>query len=505
MNITLISPNIVSQKGDVAGTGIPYVPISMVYLASFLKQKKQSIQVIDTFSENPFKITDKKGFLFQGITPEETIKQIRKETELIILYAAQVYAHKSLIDILTEIKKQNKDTSRRIKKIPILIIENTQAVTAYSLQQAYKDFLKQGADYVLAGEAEPRILDFIEMLKGKKKETDIDGLIWKENKTGKIKLNPKIIFQSPDELPFPDWDLIKIENYWKLGYAHAPLTEKKYLPILTSRGCPLICEFCVVPATNEKKWRPRSAKNVVDELEQNAKKYGVKEFHIEDLNPTVDRRRIVEICKLIIKKKLKLNIKFAAGTKAETFDLNTIEWMSKAGFTYISISPESGSPRVLKLMRKYFNHEQALMQIKKMRELRITSQACIVLGFPGETEEDLKMTQEYVKKLAKAGLDEVALFIMTPVPGSATFDKIAPGYKDISELTFTPKWRKEYKNLVKWRAKILATFVATKTIHHPFKIAGNVANLLSGKYKTKTEMTLSRILKTHYLFRKRDK
>jgi len=384
--------------------------------------------------------------------------------------------------------------------VPIVITENTQAVTAYSLQHAYKDFFSAGVDYVLSGEAEPRIDDFILMLNGKKKKSEVDGLIYKEN--GKIRMNPKIKFQDPDKLPFPDWDLVNLENYWKLGYAHAPLTEDKYLPILTSRGCPLLCNFCVVPATNAVKWRPRSAKNVVDELEKYSKKYGVKEFHIEDLNPTVDRKRIIEICKLILKRKLKLSLKFAAGTKAETFDLNTIDWMAKAGFNYISISPESGSPRVLRLMKKYFNHDQALEQVRKMHSLGITSQACIVLGFPGETEEDLKMTQDYVVKLARAGLDEVALFIMTPVPGSKAFDMVAPKYKNISELTFTPKWRKEYKDLVRWRMRILASFVATKSFFHPLKTSMNAVHMLTGNFRTKTEMTLFRILKTHLLLRK---
>lgn len=492
MNIALISPNIVSQKGDVAGTGIPYVPISLVYLATYLREKKQSVQFIDTFSEKVFQVRKKNDFFFQGLTPAETVKKIRKGTNLVILYAGQIYAHESLMEILKEVKLK--------LKVPVLIVENTQAVTAYSLQHEYKGFLKNGADYVLAGEAEPRIMDFLSLLKGKKKEKDIDGLIYKVK--GKIKMNPKLLYQDPDKLPFPDWDFCKIENYWKLGYAHAPLTENKYLPILTSRGCPLICEFCVTPATNDKKWRPRSAKNVVDELELYSKKYHVKEFHLEDLNPTVNRYRIVDICKEILRRKLNLNLKFAAGTKAETFDLDTIDWMAKAGFSYISISPESGSPRVLKLMRKYFNHKQALQQVSKMHKLGIVSQACIVLGFPGETDEDREMTRRYVKALTKAGLDEVALFIMTPIPGSATFDKIAPDYKDVSELTFSPKWRKEYKDLMRWRKKILMTFIMTKTVHHPFKIGMHAVNLINGRFRTKIEMTLTRLMKTHFLYLK---
>ena len=463
MKITLISPNIVSQVGDVAGTGIPYVPISLVYLASYLKKKKYDIQFIDSFSENPFIITEKKGFLYQGLTPKEILERVNNNTELIILYAAQVYAHQSLLDIAKELKKL---------KVPIVVVENTQAVTAYSLQHAYKDFIAKGIDYVLAGESEPRIEDFISMLKEEKKKEDVDGLIYKDDK-GKIKLNPKIKIQDPDELPFPDWDLIKLDNYWKLGYSHAPLTTGKYLPMLTSRGCPLICEFCVVPATNDKKWRPRSAASVVAEMEKYSKKYGVHEIHIEDLNPTVNRYRIEDICKLIIKKKLKLMIKFAAGTKAETFDLKTIDWMAKAGFKYISISPESGSPRILKHMRKYFNHEEAL-----------------------------KLTKQYVKRLARAGLDEIALFIMTPVPGSKAFDMVAPDYKDISQLTFTPKWRKEYKKLVKWRIKILIAYVSTKLIYHPFKLFMHLINFITGHFRTKLEMTLYRIFKTHFVIKK---
>jgi len=498
MKISLISPNIVSQKGDVAGTGIPYIPISLVYLATYLRdKKKQKIQFIDSFSEKPFQVYEKGDFLFQGITPLDVVNKIEEKTELIILYAAQVYAHQSLLDILIEIKKNIKTNN-----MPVLIVENTQAVTAYSLQHAYKDFLKNGADYVLAGESEPRIMSFLELLKGKIKEKDVDGLIWKDKKTKKIIINPKIVYQDVDALPFPDWSLVNIKNYWKLGYAHAPLSNKKYLPILSSRGCPLICEFCVVPSTNEKKWRPRNAKSFVDELEINSKKYGVKEFHLEDLNPTVNRYRIVDICKEIMKRKLKLSLKFAAGTKAETFDLETIDWMAKAGFDYISISPESGSPRVLKLMRKYFNHAQALEQVKKMHKLGIVSQACIVIGFPGETDKDLELTRRYVKALTKVGLDEVALFIMTPVPGSATFDKIAPAYTDISKLTFSPKWRKEYKHLLKWRFKILKTFLFTKMTRHPIKTTRHGTDFLRRRFKTKYEMTIYRIIKTHLTFKK---
>lgn len=490
MNITLISPNIVSQKGDVAGTGIPYIPIGLVYLATYLREKKYNINFIDTFSKDPFKIFENNGFLFQGLEPKNI--EIPEDTELVILYAGQVYAHESLLQIIKVVKK---------KKVPIVVVENTQAVTAYSLYHVSKEFFDNDVDYVLTGEPEPRIEHLINAIKGKEKFEEVDGLIWE--KAGKIIQNEKKIYQDPDKLPFPDWNLLNLESYWNIRYAHAPLSEKKYLPILTSRGCPYRCAFCVVPATNAFKWRPRSAENVVEELKINSKKYGVKEFHIEDLNPTVDKKRIVAVCKEIIKKKLKLSLKFAAGTKAETFDLETIDWMGRAGFSYISISPESGSMNVLKLMDKFFNHELSIKQVKRMHELGITSQACFVLGFPGETEKDLIITQSYIKKLVKAGLDEIALFIMTPVPGSKVYEKVALKNRKISELTFSPSWRKEYGYLSKWRTKLVMTFLITKLIYHPVKLGKHLISLVSGNFNTKIEMTLYRLLQTHFLFRRK--
>ena len=81
-----------------------------------------------------------------------------------------------------------------------------------------------------------------------------------------------------DSLPIPAWELFPLHNYWKLKYAHGPLSANRYLPMLTSRGCPYACRFCVIPKTNNLKWRARSATHVVDEMEHWFKKLGIREF-----------------------------------------------------------------------------------------------------------------------------------------------------------------------------------------------------------------------------------
>jgi len=456
MQITLINPNIVTQADDVFGSGIPYMPITLAYVAAYLRKSGYTVKVIDAFGENPTKVRRKNDKYIQGLDIHEIIERINKNTQLICVYAGLVVAHSITLEIINAIKQTF--------KTPIVVIENTQSVVAYSLKNVFTDFFKAGADYIILGEPELRIKKLLEALsKEKNKITMIDGLIFKSGK--KIIINKKKNYiKNLDSLPFPAWELFPIENYWKLGYSHAPLSSKKYLPLLTSRGCTYNCSFCIVPETNERKWRCRSPENIVDEIVYWLKKFGVKEFHIEDLNPTISNTRMIEISKLIIKRKIKIIWKIAAGTKIEHINKNTLRWMYKAGCRYISFSPESGSQHVLELMKKPFDYSFGIEMTKEMKKLKIISQACFVIGFPGETNKDLLKTKKYIKNLTKAGLDEVAIFIMTPIPGSIHFGKIQ-GYKRLDQLTFTPVWRNDFCYLNKFRKNVYLYFFFWKLLY----------------------------------------
>ena len=122
---------------------------------------------------------------------------------------------------------------------PIVVIENTQAVTAYSLKKISDDFFNNGCDYLLTGENEVSICDIYDAIISKKTLRNINGLI------GKDFSNDKDIIDNLDSLMFPNWKKFPIENYWSIGHAHGPLTSKKYFPVLTSRGCPYPCKFCM--------------------------------------------------------------------------------------------------------------------------------------------------------------------------------------------------------------------------------------------------------------------
>jgi len=409
-----------------------------------------------------------------------------------------VASHIALINIAWEIKKE-------FLKIPIVAVENTQAVTAYSLRKVQQDLYENGVDYILTGETEKRGIRLAEaILNGTEDFRAIDGLGYKNN--GKAQYNQLLQDTGDlDELPFPAWENFPLANYWSLKHAHGPLETGKYLPLLTSRGCPYGCRFCLMPSVNNQKWRGRTAKNIVDEMEYFQKRFGVGEFHIEDVNPTVIDTRTQEFCREILERKLKVIWKLASGTKVETLKSEeTIELMAKAGCNYISISPETGSSKVLELMNKPFDLGHAIAIVKKMRSLNIFSQACFVLGFPGETKEDIKLTAQLIKKITRAGIDEIAVFIITPVPGSQLFLEFQ-GYYSLSQLTFSPAWRKDYKALRLQRLKFYTIFLFNKILFHFPRIAVQPFRFLKGSFKTKMEMVPYRVLKTKIVLWRRRK
>ena len=141
-----------------------------------------------------------------------------------------------------------------------------------------------------------------------------------------------------DNITFPLWQKFNMRGYWEVGYSHAPIKKnKKFLPIITSRGCPYRCKFCVSPTLNPN-WRYRSAKNVVDEMEYFHNTLNVVDFHVSDLDPTVNEKRIIDICNIIIQRKLKIEWKLSQGTKVETIkNMSTLDLMKKVRFKFFFI------------------------------------------------------------------------------------------------------------------------------------------------------------------------
>lgn len=490
MKVNLIIPPLIHQRGDLFGSGVPYMSMEVPYIASYLREQGHQVKIVDGYGSKPdqFKVINNGQNFLKGLKDEEILERLDSNPDVLFmssnagLVSNYGIPYSFLMGFIPQLKQKF--------SCPLVITGNFATIH-------FKDFLDRGADYVLLAEYEVSSGQLVEALQKNDRAAieKIDGIAF--IKDGHLVVRPKQHFNDNlDALPFPAFDLMPLQNYWDLKYSHAPF-QGKYLPLLTSRGCPLGCKFCFVPGIWGRQWKYRSAKNVADELQYFVEKFGVHDFQIEDMNPTVKKERFKELSKEILDRKLTITLKFAAGTKVETYDDETLEWMAKAGVNYISISPETGSPRLLKIMDKMFDHNYALERVKTMRRLGIYSQACFVLGYPGETPEDAALTERYIEKLADAGLDEVTLFIMSPVPGAPASTEESWYYENYEQLSFSPQWRKDFKMLSHRRLKWYSIFFARKFARRPQTALKMFANLFSKRFDTKSEMTAYRVLDTY--------
>lgn len=478
--IVLINPNIQSLRSDPFTTGIPFMPIGLAYAAAALQQAGETVQVIDAFGEAPTRIRKESRFLIHGLHPEESIARIPASVDAAVLYAGILASHLSLLSHLRTLKAIH-------PSIPAIVIENTQAVTAYALEPVKSELFQAGADFVLTGEPEERLPALVRWLRAPDTSPWPDG-VWGASAQGPSGRPADHAIADLNGLPFPAWTLFPVQHYWALRYSHGPV-EGPFLPLLTSRGCPYPCRFCVVPATNQRSWRARSPVSVVNEMTHWQSTLGVSEFHWEDLNPTIQDARIREIADTILSRKLAVRWKLAAGTKLETLKSpDTVAAMAQAGCRYVSFSPESGSPAVLEAIDKAFDFDHADRMVRLMDRHGIRTQACFVLGFPRETDHDRTLTWKAVKRLVRQGLDELALFIITPVPGSAIFPDFQ-GFETLSQLNFSPTWRNDFKRLSRFRLRLYFAFLFWKLRYSPRKLLRQPFNFLRRRFETKMEMT----------------
>lgn len=485
--LVFINPVLVIQKDDFLGSGIPYMPHILAYTVGLLKKHEFGVKVIDAFGLNPNKLTRHGDFYWQGLGIEEIVDLIEAETDAVFIYSSAI----TNVDFNLLLIKRIKDV---LPNIRIGLLGNTQAVTSFDVSFLSSEFFENGADIIVYNDIERTVLNLV-----KNDFVVKENVICKEGK--KIVKKPMSgEIGITNELMIPAWEEFPLENYWKLGYSHGPM-QGKYLAILTSYGCPYRCRFCVNPGVNKSRWQAKRASLGFEEMKYLKKRFGVKEFHLEDLDPTIEKERIKDLSRLILKNKLKIRWKIVSGTKVETIDEEALNLMAKSGCVYISISPETGSERVLGLMNKRFDYKHADWFIKECSRLGVKTQACFVVGFPGEKKGDRIMTESYIKKITKLGVDEIALFIATPLPGAEMFTKMK-GYSNFSDLTFSPKWRKDYLILERFRKQLYKKFIWWKLVYQPVKMFRQLINVVAKNFETKMEMTSFRILKFRWLLSK---
>jgi anaerobic magnesium-protoporphyrin IX monomethyl ester cyclase len=478
MRVTLIYPPLVHQQGDPFG-GIPAMPTGLAYLAAWLRRAGHEVTLIDAFGEAPRRAeTFREKYVARGLSLDEIVARIPAGAELVGIGCHSGAQHNATLILIRKIKD----------KLGVPVAVGGHHPTAVSAP-----FLEAGADFVVKGEGEIAIERLCDALAGKIKIEDVPGLILPRGKE-----TPAEEVKNLDDIPFPAIDLLPLEYYWALGLSHGPV-RGRHIFMISSRGCPYSCRFCTTPGICGRRWRARSADNVVDEMEEWLRRYGVRDFHFQDENFGVSKKRVLEICDEIVRRRLAVSISLPSGIKAETIDEEVVRALRRAGCRYICLAPESGSERVLKLMDKPLDFAHTEKLVRLCRKLRIRTGLFFILGYPGETEEDRKKTARMISRLTRLGADEFSIFIFTPLPGAAAWEDATDlhgHWKDYEELCWSPRWRPDYKELSRWRRRLYLRYALTKAVFHPLSILRNLWNTITGRFETKGEMTVRRMFRT---------
>lgn len=282
------------------------------------------------------------------------------------------------------------------------------------------EFFGSKIDYVFRGEAElgfPKLIDKLAGYKDYKFE-EIEGLVWCNKK--KLNMNEQHLSKDLDSLGEVSWDMIKPQTYPEAQHG-AFFKKFPIAPLMITRGCPFSCTFCAGNLISGKQLRKRGISYVLDEIKTLYYDYGIKEFHIIDDNFTLDKAFAKKL--LLNLKKLNLDISWSVpnGIRMDTLDDEMLTLMQETGLYLISLGIESGSDKILRLMKKNISTGKIRSCVKLIRKHKIDIAGFFILGFPGETIEDIEKTIRFSLEL---DLIRANFFTYLPFPGTESFEDL---------------------------------------------------------------------------------
>ena len=263
-------------------------------------------------------------------------------------------------------------------------------------------------DYLVMGEGEEAFRQLLDFIDDKSRLRGIPGLAFKDQ--GQV-INTGLAgaIENLDSLPYPARKLTLYRKYTSLLTERDPTTT-----VITSRGCPFNCSFCERSHLG-KRFRARSAENVVDELAECAK-IGILDFLFYDDTFTIDKQRVIDICRQIIKNKLK--IRWDIRSRVDTVDEELLSYLKKAGCCGIHYGVESGTEKILKALNKEISISQIRQAFKLTRKYRIPTLAYFIIGNPSETLQDIRQSFRLMRELNP---DYAHISILAPFPGTSIY------------------------------------------------------------------------------------
>ncbi|MFA5797278.1 MAG: radical SAM protein [Candidatus Woesearchaeota archaeon] len=272
-------------------------------------------------------------------------------------------------------------------------------------------FILAPIDYVVLYEGDHTLVELVRAITENEDITIIKGIAYRQGHKITLTLRRQLE-QDIDSFPVPDYSNITFSNYI------SPAFNGDFIPIMSSRGCPYGCAFCSSSPYWEKRFRARSAENVLKEIRYYVKKYHTYNIFFYDDNFIIDKKRLIKICKGIIKMHKKIRFSIAASVRI--IDDERVYWLKKAGCIGIGFGMESGSNIILKNIDKPQTKEEIRRAYMLVKNYHIDVGGSLIVGSPGETKETIKETADLLNEILPEKLSYGG--IMWILPGTKIYD-----------------------------------------------------------------------------------
>jgi anaerobic magnesium-protoporphyrin IX monomethyl ester cyclase len=364
MKIFLLTPDITGIYGKPSSP-----PVGIAYLMSYLRSNGHEAIVLDLCVE-------KRGFNYIG-----AIKDFNPD---LIGVSFTSCKYKKSYALISEIKEKT--------NIPVVIGGAHVSVLRDRI------LTECDADYAIYGEGEQALLN----LADGKRPHEIKSLIWRNGNDIVINSQESYIADL-DSLPFPEYEFFNIGKY-----------ASKRISITTARGCPHMCVYCAVDRVIGRRFRTRSPKNVVDEIERWYKK-GYRNFGFNDDTFTENTKRAEDICDEMISRGIDIKWDLRTGVRVDRVNAAMLKKLKDAGCEFVAFGIESADEKVLKAMKKGTTPDQAKLAVRMAKEAGLGVGGFFMIGNPGDSYEAFRKTYNFAKE---EPFDEIRFYNVEPYPGT---------------------------------------------------------------------------------------
>ena len=383
----------------------PYPPLGTLYAAALLRQHGFSVALFDTMLENP-----EEGFpaAFERYQPR-----------IVAIYE----------DNFNFLSKM---CLTRMREVAFGMLEAAKArdaavlVNGSDASDHTAEYLRQGFDYVLLGEAEWTLLELVQSLLGQNspRREQIKGLAFlRKDDPTTFRTPARPLMKDLDALPFPARDLVDVERYrqaWK--NAHGFFSAN----LVASRGCPYRCNWCAKPIYGDY-FHVRSAESVAEEMRQLKKDCGVEHLWFADDIFGLKARWVLEFADAVERRDAA--IPFKMQSRVDLMTETTAEALRRAGCVEVWMGVESGSQKILDAMEKGLSVEQVPRARDALRRQGIRACYFLQFGYSGETWEDIQKT---IRLLRETRPDDIGVSVSYPLPGTRFYERV---YEQLGEKT----------------------------------------------------------------------